>query len=268
MYDTSVTIIGNVLNNPEFRRLPDSQVVVSNFRIASTTRRFDRLTNNWVDGATLRLRVNCWRRLAENVGSCLAVGDPVIVSGRLFSRDWNAEDGSKRTSYELDAFAVGHDLARGRDTFTRFRPGLGTTAIEDDEAERQADRELGTRVARIEDRRLGFGDRRIGDRDLVDAGFGGGFGVPRLAGSGFAGDEDPFQGFRTDEPDVLATLTNGGPDTEDFPDAAVAPVEDEPDPEAGTEDTEDAEDGEPQADAATDAEPERPKRRRRATAGV
>jgi single-strand DNA-binding protein len=258
LFDTAVTIIGNVLTNPEFRRLHDSQVVVSNFRIASTARRFDRVTNNWVDGSTLRVRVNCWRRLAENVCDCLSVGDPVIVTGRLFSRDWTGEDGIRRTSYELDAFAVGHDLARGRDTFTRFRPSMGTSSIEDAEADRRADTELGTRVSRLEDRRLG--DRAFTGRDLD--GFGAG-----LVGAGFSGDEDPFQGFRTDEPDVLATLTNGGPDTEDFPDAAVVTVEEEEGPDE-TGDGEDTEDAEPEADDEAATGQARPKRRRRAAAGV
>jgi single-strand DNA-binding protein len=258
LFDTTVTIVGNVLNRPEYRRLPDSQTMVANFKIASTARRFDRLTNNWVDGSTLRVRVNCWRRLAENVGECVSVGDPVIVTGRLFSRDWSADDGSRRTSYELDAFVVGHDLSRGRDTFTRQRHGLSTTTVEDDEAERHADGELSARVTRLDDRRR-LSDREVTEVDLADLGFG---------GAGFGADADPFQGFRTDEPDVLATLTGGGPGTEDFPDAALTTAPAEDPAGSGPADEESAdEDEEPEGDAAA-VTSERPKRRRRTAAGV
>ena len=134
MFDTSVSEIGNVLNNPEFRRVTESNVLVATFKLASTARRYDRLSNTWVDGASLRVRVSCWRRLAENVGHCVHAGDPVIVSGRLFSRDWTGEDGIRRISYELEAVTVGHDLSRGLDKFTRRR-SLTTSAVEDPESE-------------------------------------------------------------------------------------------------------------------------------------
>ena len=75
------------------------------------------------------MRVTCWRRLAEGVGASIALGDPVVVVGRLFTRDWTDADGNARTSYEMEAVAVGHDLARGKGKFFRNRPtGVDTTA--------------------------------------------------------------------------------------------------------------------------------------------
>ncbi|GGM18632.1 MULTISPECIES: single-stranded DNA-binding protein [Micromonospora] len=135
MYDTNVTIIGNVLTAPEWRRTAQSNTLVANFKVASTARRLDRESGRWVDGNSLRVRVNCWRRLAEGVAASVAVGDPVVVAGRLYTRDWTDEAGNHRTLYELEAVAVGHDLSRGRSRFARNRPTTTTSATADSEAE-------------------------------------------------------------------------------------------------------------------------------------
>ncbi|WP_144125220.1 single-stranded DNA-binding protein [Catellatospora sichuanensis] len=131
MFDTNVTIVGNVLTAPEWRRTSQSGQLVANFKVASTARRLDRANNRWVDGNSLRVRVNCWRRLAEGVASSVMVGDPVVVVGRLYTRDWIDEDGQRRVMYELEAAAVGHDLSRGRGRFARTKPGTSTSAVED-----------------------------------------------------------------------------------------------------------------------------------------
>ncbi|MER7006673.1 single-stranded DNA-binding protein [Dactylosporangium sp. NPDC000555] len=135
MFETMVTIVGNVLNAPDCRRLVDSQSLVTHFKVASTSRRFDRADGRWIDGDSLRVRVNCWRQLAENVARSVQVGDPVIVTGRLYSRDWETEDHVRRVSYELDAHSVGHDLSRGRAKFARIKAHTLTTAIDDQLAE-------------------------------------------------------------------------------------------------------------------------------------
>jgi single-strand DNA-binding protein len=132
MYDTHVTIVGNVLAAPEMRRTKNTGSLVAHFKVASTARRLDRETGQWVDGNSFRVRVNCWRRLAESVHACLVTGDPVIVVGRLYTRDWTDENENHRIGYELEAVAVGHDLSRGQDTFTRNRPALSTSAVEDE----------------------------------------------------------------------------------------------------------------------------------------
>ncbi|HEU4348428.1 MAG TPA: single-stranded DNA-binding protein [Actinoplanes sp.] len=137
MFDTNIVIVGNVLTAPEWRRTTKTDKLVANFRVASTSRRFDRDNNRWVDGDTLRVRVSCWRRLAENVSASIAVGDPVVVVGRLYTRDWTDSENNPRISYEMEAVAVGHDLARGRTRLYRNKPlavsgaadGPGTDAV-------------------------------------------------------------------------------------------------------------------------------------------
>lgn len=137
MFDTPLTIVGNVLVAPTVRRTVESNQLAVTFRVASTSRRFDKAIDSWVDGQSLRVRVTCWRRLAEGVAASLNLGDPVIVTGRLYTRDWRDEDGNHRTLYEMDASAVGHDLARGTATFKRNIARLSTSSVEDDESERR-----------------------------------------------------------------------------------------------------------------------------------
>lgn len=134
MYDTYVTLCGNLLTAPEWRRTATTGSLVTHFRVASTARRFDRASGQWVDGNSLRVRVTCWRKLAEGVASSLMTGDPVVVFGRLYTRDWTDGEGQHRTLYELEAVAVGPDLSRGRARFVRNR-AAGTSAIEDAEAD-------------------------------------------------------------------------------------------------------------------------------------
>ncbi|HEY7101564.1 MAG TPA: single-stranded DNA-binding protein [Mycobacteriales bacterium] len=88
------------------------------FRIASTSRRFDRDSQRWIDSAQLFLGVTCWRELAGNAAASLRRGDPVIVSGKLSTRTYE-KDGQNRSVCELEALAVGPDLARGTAVFRR-----------------------------------------------------------------------------------------------------------------------------------------------------
>jgi single-strand DNA-binding protein len=138
MFDTYVTVVGNVLTAPEWRRTATTGTLVTNFKVASTARRLDRENNRWIDGNSLRVRVTCWRRLAEGVASSVMTGDPVVVVGRLYTREWVDTDGNNRTTYELEAAAVGHDLSRGRGKFARNRPTTSTSVLEDEEDDQQA----------------------------------------------------------------------------------------------------------------------------------
>ncbi len=182
MFDTYVTVVGTALTTPERRVLAKTNAVVASFRVASHARRFDRSTQEWVDAANLRIRVTCWRRLAENVCGSIFTGDAVVVYGRISTRDWVNEQGEARIAYELDAVSVGHDLARGTATFTRNRAEQPGVVVEDADAETQvggepvrtAGGDAGVDPA-FDD--FGYGDAPAGDDDalaiLREAGLGG-----------------------------------------------------------------------------------------------
>jgi single-strand DNA-binding protein len=107
--ETNITIIGNLVDDPELRFTPSGAAVAS-FRVASTPRNFDRQTNEWKDGDTLFLTCNVWRQAAENVAESLQRGTRVIVNGRLKSRSFETREGERRTVFEIDADEVGPSL--------------------------------------------------------------------------------------------------------------------------------------------------------------
>ena len=107
--ETTITVIGNLVDDPELRFTP-SGAPVANFRIASTPRTFDRQSNEWKDGDTLFLSCAVWRQAAENVAESLQRGMRVIVQGRLKSRQFETREGEKRTVFEIDVEEVGPSL--------------------------------------------------------------------------------------------------------------------------------------------------------------
>ena len=109
MNDTSITLAGNLVDAPELRFTPTG-VPVARFRLASTPRYLDKSTGEWKDGDSLFMTCNVWRQAAENVAESLGRGTRVIVTGRLRQRSFPAQDGSKRTVYEVEVDEAGPSL--------------------------------------------------------------------------------------------------------------------------------------------------------------
>ena len=107
--DTTITIIGNITDDPELRFTPNG-AAVANFTVASTPRFLDKTTNEWKDGDALFLRCSIWRQAAENVAESLTRGTRVIVSGRLKQRSYETKEGEKRTVYEVEVDEIGPSL--------------------------------------------------------------------------------------------------------------------------------------------------------------
>ncbi|GLZ14826.1 hypothetical protein Acsp04_50610 [Actinomadura sp. NBRC 104425] len=107
--DTQITLVGNLVEDPNLRFTPSGQAVAS-FRVASTPRFFDRQTGEWKDGEALFLTCNVWRQAAENVAESLQRGMRVIVQGRLKQRSYETQQGEKRTVYEIEVDEVGPSL--------------------------------------------------------------------------------------------------------------------------------------------------------------
>ncbi|MCO5970162.1 single-stranded DNA-binding protein [Actinoallomurus soli] len=107
--DTQITIVGNLVADPELRFTPNGQPVAT-FRVASTPRFRDQQSGEWKDGESLFLTCNVWRQAAENVAESLQRGMRVIVQGRLKQRSYETREGEKRTVFELEADEVGPSL--------------------------------------------------------------------------------------------------------------------------------------------------------------
>ena len=123
MNECLITVVGNIVNSPQRSRLPSGDGV-TNFRMASTSRKFDRQSQAWTDSRTLFVDVECWDQLGGNVSSTLSKGDPVVVRGELYTHSWDTEQG-RRSRPQIRAAHVGPDLARGTADFRRSaRPAL------------------------------------------------------------------------------------------------------------------------------------------------
>ena len=123
--DTQITIIGNLVDDPQLRYTPTGQAV-ANFRVASTPRFLDKNTNEWKDGDSLFLSCNVWRQAAENVAESLQRGMRVIVQGRLKQRSYETKEGEKRTVYEVEVDEVGPSLRNASAKVTKTQRSGGS----------------------------------------------------------------------------------------------------------------------------------------------
>ena len=103
----SVTLIGNLVDDPELRFTP-SGVAMAKVRFAVNRRWQDR-NGEWQEdtsffGGTL------WRDAAENAAESLTKGTRVIVNGRLEQRSWETQEGDKRSVVEVAIDEIGPSL--------------------------------------------------------------------------------------------------------------------------------------------------------------
>ena len=123
--ETVVTLVGNLVDDPELRFTP-SGAAVANFRIASTPRTYDRQSGEFKDGESLFLSCSVWRQAAGNVAESLQRGMRVIVQGRLKQRSYDDREGNKRTVFEIDVDEVGPSLRSATAKVTKaMRSGPG-----------------------------------------------------------------------------------------------------------------------------------------------
>lgn len=128
MFETPITIVGNIVTDPKRRQAGAEEVM--RFRVASNARR-RREDGTWVTGNSLFINVSCWGRMVTGVGAALGRGAPVIVHGFLSTSEYEDKDGNRRQSTELRATAVGPDLSR---TIARIEK-VGYTGKADEPAE-------------------------------------------------------------------------------------------------------------------------------------
>lgn len=103
----SVTVIGNLVEDPELRFTP-SGVALAKIRVA-VNRRWRDQSGEWQEetsffGGTL------WREAAENAAESLTKGARVIITGSLEQRQWETQEGDKRSVVEIRIDELGPSL--------------------------------------------------------------------------------------------------------------------------------------------------------------
>lgn len=93
-------VMGNLTRDPELRTTPNGQSVAS-FSVATNRSWLD--TNGEKKDAVEYHDIVAWGKLAELVSNYLSKGRKVLVVGRLQTRSWDSQDGSKRQKTEIVA---------------------------------------------------------------------------------------------------------------------------------------------------------------------
>ena len=104
---TQVTIIGNLVDEPELRFTNTGKAVAS-FTVAESQR--VKTQDGWKDGDSTFWRCSIWDTSAENMAESLHKGLRVIVVGEAKQRSFETRDGEKRTVIEVTATEVGPSL--------------------------------------------------------------------------------------------------------------------------------------------------------------
>lgn len=94
------TVVGRLTRDPEVRTTP-SGINVTSFSVATNF--------IWTDASGARKEaveyhnIVAWRKLGEIVAQYLRRGSRVLVEGRLQTRTWEGQDGTKRNRTEIVA---------------------------------------------------------------------------------------------------------------------------------------------------------------------
>jgi single-strand DNA-binding protein len=135
--DNQITLRGYLTAEPKLYQKTATAVPVTEMRVGSTPRRLNRATGEWEDLPTSYYKVKCWRRLAINAASSLHKGDTVVVRGRFYMNNWVDNQQRPRSTLEIEADSLGHDLAYGWSHFLRGSRPSGGRADDGGEMARQ-----------------------------------------------------------------------------------------------------------------------------------
>ena len=116
MATNTVTVIGNLVEDPELRFTP-SGVAMAKIRVA-VNRRWRDKNNDWQEDTSF-FGGTVWRDAAENAAESLQKGARVIITGSLEQRSWETTDGDRRSVVELRIDELGPSLRWATASVTR-----------------------------------------------------------------------------------------------------------------------------------------------------
>lgn len=126
--DNQITLRGYLTAEPKLYQKTPTAVPVTEIRVGCTPRRLNRETGEWQALPTSYYRVKCWRRLAINAASSLKKGDMVVIRGHFYMKNWVDNQQRPRSTLEIEADSLGHDLAYGWSHFLRGTRSSGNGA--------------------------------------------------------------------------------------------------------------------------------------------
>lgn len=134
-------------------------------RVAWTPRKREQGTGNWADEPACFATVKCYRKLAENALMSVHKGEPVLVTGSLRIREYDAKDGSRRTNVDVNATSIGHDLTRGVASFRRLPKAAELPAVDNADDQPAWARSVLARATGIAHDQVAAPDEQDGEQD-------------------------------------------------------------------------------------------------------
>jgi single-strand DNA-binding protein len=110
----SITIDGRLVADPELRFTQGGKAVCSLRVAASDSKKDD--NGNWETTEQIFVGVSLWEAEGEAAAEALQKGDQVLVSGRIFQREYEASNSEKRTSLEVKFPTVAKKVSAPRAT--------------------------------------------------------------------------------------------------------------------------------------------------------
>lgn len=112
------TLIGNTTADIELR-YSQAGKAIGNLTVAVSDRKFDKQSNQWVDGDTWFARCVIFGEMAEYAAGSIHKGTRVIANGRVVQREWQDKEGQKRVSVEVILDEIGPSLRYATAQVTR-----------------------------------------------------------------------------------------------------------------------------------------------------
>jgi single-strand DNA-binding protein len=100
MSNPTITIIGRVGTDPEFRSFGNSENV--KFRVITSDRRKNE-NGVWEDNNTSGWNIVAWGKLAESCKNLIEKGQEVFILGAIREDSWTDKEGNNRKTIEVNA---------------------------------------------------------------------------------------------------------------------------------------------------------------------
>lgn len=104
--ETPITIVGNLVADLDLRTT-NAGTPVASFRVCAQPRVYDKTSNQWGDGDPSFWSCSLWRGKAEAAAQQLSKGQPVILTGTVAQRNWEDDQGNKRSQMEITVQDIG-----------------------------------------------------------------------------------------------------------------------------------------------------------------
>jgi single-strand DNA-binding protein len=106
-----ITIIGNIVNDPELKFTPNGKALAI-FTVV-TSKSSKKPDGTWDNVDTTFWDIKAWGKIAENCADSLGKGMSVIVVGTAVQENWDDKTtGAKRSKIVVTAWNIGVDMKR------------------------------------------------------------------------------------------------------------------------------------------------------------